>query len=185
MFIVIEGGDGVGKSTTVDLLSKRLSAESYHTPPKAYMSKRDEIDKNASPVEHYEFYREGVFEASKEIRSLVKNGKNVVCDRYFLSTYTYHRVMGVDAKKEDFDGILRPDLTVILSVDHSIQIDRIIERGMSEGDKRMLEKQIEITAAFYRDVLELELPFLIIDTGLFRPEQVVDIIESTVKLLKN
>ena len=41
----------------------------------------------------YHFYRDGIYDASNEIQSILKEGGKVVSDRYWLSTYTYHQVM--------------------------------------------------------------------------------------------
>ena len=182
MFLVLEGGDGTGKSTLRDVLAQRLGSIPYSTPPKAYLKARTNVDKSASAEEHYRFYRDGIYDASKEIEEMLKNGSSVVSDRYWLSTYTYHRIMGVDVSADDFTSVLAPDLTIILALSHSMQIERMAQRGMSAGDHRMIEKQQEIAAAFYRDALELNLPFIVIDTK-FSPESCADIVEAAVKAI--
>lgn len=176
MFIAVEGGDGVGKTTLCSILSKKLNAISYRTPPKKYWTFRTEIDKNATVEERYRFYRDGIHDASDEIILMLKNGDKIVCDRYWLGVYTYHQVMGMLVPKEDFKSIIVPTLTVILSLNHEVQIERMLHRGLSVGDRRMLDKQKDITAAYYLNALEFNIPFILIDTQKFLPEMCSEIV---------
>ena len=172
MLIALEGADGCGKTTLCVVLAKRLGAIVYSTPPKKYLQMRERVDKSASAEEHYQFYRDGIHDASDELGMMLKNGGKVISDRYWLTTYTYHQVMGVTVSKNDFTSIIQPDLTVILS----LNIERILHRGMSVGDRRVLDKQREIAQAFYQNALELNIPFVVIDTQRFSPKQCTDIV---------
>lgn len=170
MFIALEGADGTGKSTLCAILAEKLGAVSYATPPKKYLQLRMTVDKDASADEHYRFYRDGIYDASDEIDTLLKNGSSVVSDRYWLTTYTYHQVMGVLVSVDDFRGIVKPTLTIILSLSHNVQITRMLRRGMSIGDRRLLDKQRMIAATFYQNALEFDIPFVVVDTQRFSPE---------------
>ncbi len=176
MFLVLEGADGTGKTTLCGVLAERLEAIPYATPPKKYMELRTRVDKNASADEHYRFYRDSIYDASREIGKILKNNGKVVSDRYWLTTYTYHQVMGVSVSKNDFALIIQPTLTVILTLNHEVQIERILRRGMSVGDRRVLDKQLEIAGAFYQNVLELNIPFIVIDTQRFSPARCADMV---------
>ena len=176
MFLVLEGADGCGKTTLCATLAKRLGAKAYATPPKKYSKLREQVDKNASPDEHYRFYRDSVLEASEEIEILLKDNDKVVCDRYWLTTYTYHQVMGVKVSKDDFQSIAVPTLTVILALNHDVQIGRMLRRGMSVGDRRVLDKQQEIATAFCQNAVEFNIPFVLIDTQRFSPEACTEIV---------
>ncbi|KKQ21261.1 MAG: hypothetical protein US33_C0006G0011 [Parcubacteria group bacterium GW2011_GWC1_36_9] len=176
MFVALEGADGTGKTTLCDVLAEKLKATPYATPPKKYMKLRTQIDKDASADEHYRFYRDGVYDASQEIDKLLKNNGRVVCDRYWLTTYTYHQVMGVKVSKDDFQSVIVPTLTIILALDHEVQIDRILRRGASVGDHRVFYKQKEIATAFLQNALEFNIPFVLLDTQRFSPEACVELI---------
>lgn len=176
MFIALEGCDGTGKSTLCTILSEKLNATRYATPPKKYLMFRERVDKDASADEHYKFYRDGIYDASDDIQSILTAGGNVVSDRYWLSTYTYHQVMGVDVSVDDFRSVVAPTLTVILSLNKNIQIGRMLHRGMSAGDRRMLAQQEELAVAFYRNATEFNLPFIVIDTQKFSPDACARII---------
>ena len=176
MFLVLEGADGTGKTTLCGVLAKRLNATPYMTPPKKYMELRTRVDKDAPADEHYRFYRDGVYDASQEIDTLLKNNGNVVCDRYWLTTYTYHQIMGAQVSKNDFALIIQPTLTVILTLNYEVQIERMLRRGMSAGDRRVLNKQREIADAFFQNALKLNIPFIIIDTQCFSPVRCADMV---------
>ena len=178
MFIVIEGIDYSGKSTASKLLAKQADFTLYKTPPKNISSKRDEIDAKASPIDHYRFYLDGIYTASKEIWELLALGKNVICDRYWLTTYVYHVVMGVSVNINDFSNIIQPDLTVLLLVSNNIQAKRFLERGMSTGDRRMINRQLDLAREYKRALTKFEIPQLIISTDYDCPAEVADKIQA-------
>lgn len=181
MFVALEGADGCGKTTLCTVLSERIGATAYATPPKKYLQMRERVDKSASAEEHYRFYRDGIYDASDEIGAMLRDGSKVVSDRYWLTTYVYHHVMGVPVSKSDFMSIAQPDLTVVLALNHDVQIERMLRRGMSVGDRRVLDKQQEIARAFYQITLELGIPFIIIDTQRFSPNRCADIVVAALK----
>lgn len=181
MFIALEGADGCGKTTLCKLLSERMGGFAYSTPPQKYLNRRESIDRNSSNEDHYNFYRNGIYDASEEIKLLLMNGSIIISDRYWLTTYTYHQVMGANVSREDFLTIIQPDLTILLTLNGEVQTQRILSRGISAGDCRMLKNQAELAQAFYKNSLEFNIPFLVIDTQRFSPEACVDIVLSSIK----
>jgi dTMP kinase/UMP-CMP kinase 2 len=177
MFLAIEGRDCTGK-TTVSKLFNNLGFVSYKTPPKSISAKRDAIDANATPIDHYHFYLNGIQIASREIEQLLSVGKNVVVDRYWLSTYVYHVVMGLVVKIDDFSDIVKPDLTVLLTVSNGIQAKRFIERGMSIGDRRMINRQAELDSEYKKAVKKFVTPRMIISTDDSSPMDIFCKIKS-------
>lgn len=156
MFVVLEGIDGVGKSTVTRLVAELLGFVAYATPPKGYMERRREIDLNGSPEQKFNFFREGVVVASEEIKNLLGDGKSVICDRYWMTTYVYHKVIGVTVTEEDFASILQPDLTVLLTASPEHQLQRLIERGMSINDTQMVPRNLQLRRE-YDDLFSKEL----------------------------
>jgi thymidylate kinase len=102
------------------VLAERLGAKVYTTPPKKYLQMRERVDKSASPEEHYRFYRDGIYDSHDEIVALLRNGGKVISDRYWLTTYTYHQVMGVAVSRDDFASVIQPNLTVILTLNYKV-----------------------------------------------------------------
>jgi thymidylate kinase len=178
LFISIEGIDCSGKSTISRLLVKKTDSVLYKTPPKGFILERDEVDAKASPIDHYRFYLNGIHAASKEIWEILASGKNVICDRYWLTTYVYHTVMGVSVNVDDFSNITHPDLTVVLLVSKDIQTKRFLERGMSIGDKRMINLQSNLAREYKRALSKFKIPQLIINTDYDFPAEVAEKIQA-------
>ena len=88
--------------------------------------------------------------------------------------------MGVKVLREDFTSVVIPTLTVILSLNKDIQAKRILCRGISTGDKRLLNQQQELSTAFYQNALEFNISFVIIDTQNFSPEACAEIVIKAV-----
>jgi len=59
-FIVVEGPDGVGKSSLVTSLAERLDYLSLKTPPEEFRKLRSHFDgQNADPMSRFLFYASG------------------------------------------------------------------------------------------------------------------------------
>ncbi len=174
MFIVFEGVDAVGKTTVARLLANRLGGGTYYaTPPSSFLAERERVDLSASPDDHYRFYLHGIHQASREIWALLASGKTVVGDRYWASTYVYHEVMGAAVAERDFDHIVLPDLTVLLSVTSEEQALRFEQRGMSAGDRRMFNDQVQLARAFRKFFTIRPTRLVAIDTTYLAPAEVV------------
>ena len=144
MFVVLEGIDGVGKSTVTRLVADALGFVPYATPPKEYMKRRREIDLNGSPEQKFDFFREGVQVASREIQDLLTDGQSVICDRYWMTTFVYHRVIGVAVEESMFSNMLQPDLTILMVASPEHQLQRLIGRGMSINDTQMVPRNLQL-----------------------------------------
>jgi thymidylate kinase len=86
--IVIEGLDGIGKSTAAIALSKRLNGMYLNTPPKEMQSFRSYFDALDS-TSRKAFYMVGNFLAGNKMEEMVNEGKIIVMDRYYASTMSY------------------------------------------------------------------------------------------------
>lgn len=143
-FIVIEGIDGSGKSTQSRKIAQRLESKGsdiYHTfeptdgPIGTLIRKmlQGTLDTDhrtiaslfaADRTDHLVNKRYG-------IRQKIDQGKIVICDRYYFSSYAYHAqyidmewVIHANALNAQ---ILRPDVTLFVDVDPEICFDRIIQ----------------------------------------------------------
>jgi dTMP kinase len=86
--IVLEGLDGVGKSTVAEQLAICLHARCLQTPPGIIKDFRGYFDSQDVPTRNA-YYMIGNFLAGREFLKLVKEGESVVVDRYYASTIAY------------------------------------------------------------------------------------------------
>jgi dTMP kinase len=147
--VVFEGAEGVGKSTQVDLLLRRLKeagigAVSFREPGgtavgdrirEILLSPGNEI---APASEALLFMASRAELCEREIAPAIAEGKVVVLDRFFLSTYAY-QIAGRGLPEEDVRGAnklatggLVPDLTVILDYPVRSGLERASGRGSSD-----------------------------------------------------
>lgn len=85
-FIVVEGVDGVGKTTFVKHLAARLGASQYKSPGGVFAQARAVVDTaGLAGLERYHFFRSATQSDSAAIALLLRDGP-VVCDRYIDST---------------------------------------------------------------------------------------------------
>lgn len=171
LFVVLEGFDGCGKSTTAAMLARRIGGVVYSTPPSPYAVVRDDIDRNASFVERTLFYAAAVARASSEIERLLENS-HVICDRYLGSTVAYHEPVWPMARMLNDLPLLQPDLTVLLSARESTREERVRVRDDNPParwcDAADVRSQIEANLQ--------QLPGLPIDTTRRSAGEVVEII---------
>lgn len=151
-FIVFEGGDGVGKSTQIDLLVSRLlqagkTVVKTREPGEGAFGKRirnillDTATGEISPrAEALLFCADRAEHVDAVIRPALRQGNVVVCDRYIDSTFAYQGA-GRQTPLEGLETVawwaadgLRPDLTVLLDMDPEVAIS-----GIEEPDRMELE----------------------------------------------
>lgn len=165
VFITIEGGEGVGKSTQARLLAERLRAagstvirtrEPGGTPvgdriralvldPEAHMSP-------ATELLLYEASRAEL--VSAVIEPALARGETVVCDRFFDSTTAYQSYgRGLDADiicalNATATGGLRPDVTVYLALALEDAMPRATHGGADRLEAESLEFHAKVIAGF-------------------------------------
>ncbi len=164
-FVSIEGPDSAGKTTIANKLDKLEGTVSYKTPPDGF-NEKEFFDKEASVESRYLYYLAGLVESSREIEELVEE-KNVVADRYDLSTLFYHQAMieepeyqslveGPEELEEilgNFD-IMYPDKTYILIAEEDELRKRIDKRHDSLDSGSLTDKNIEENDGFRSSIIE-------------------------------
>jgi len=156
-FIVIEGLDGSGQSTQVKLLSEFLIKNGHNVVSTKEPTKDSEAGKNirdvinksceVSPSKLQELFAEDRKEhLANVIVPALKDGKTVISDRYFFSSFAYGAASGADM--EDLIGLnqdfLMPDFTVILRVKPEVCMERIGKRGESQTLFEQREKLAKV-----------------------------------------
>ena len=147
LFISFEGGEGVGKSTQINLLKKFLSKKSYKvtstrepggTKEGEYIRKflvsgvKNAWDSYSEALIFNALRREHI---NKLINPAIQNNEIILCDRYLDSTIVYQGLVGKIDEQQLFNlhdtycyG-LYPDLTLFLHLNPMIGLDRTNKRN--------------------------------------------------------
>lgn len=143
LFIALEGIDGSGKSTQVKLLAQYLKSKGH----KVYTT----FEPTDSPIgkiirDIFNHKMEGdqkviaaLFAADRLNHLLhsengmlkkLSEGYTVITDRYYLSSYAYHSVHGIDmdwiiAANAMSADLLRPDINIYIDISPEVSMERI------------------------------------------------------------
>ena len=141
IFIVIEGIDGTGKSTQVQLL-----AEWFATQGRTVLTSREPTDGpwgkklrdsaasgRLAPAEELEYFLKDRRQHVEEvIAPALEAGKVVILDRYYFSTMAYQGARGFDPaeiRRRNEEFAPPPDLLLILDLEVAAAHQRIGSRG--------------------------------------------------------
>jgi dTMP kinase len=169
LLIVFEGTDGTGKSTQLQLLdaflrkrnlpvitTKEPTDGQYGQQIRKLYSNRTQFSREDELELFLADRREHV---NEQILPALKNGKIILCDRYFLSTAAYQGVLGFDPeevlKRNSFAP--DPDLALLFQLPVQKGIERIISgRGEKPNDFEQFEN-LKKTAAIFA---QLDRPYI-------------------------
>jgi len=144
LFITVEGMDGTGKTTQIELLSKYLKGKGYailvtQEPGGTRIGKqirdilKDKINTELLPLTEMLLFMSARYQHLQEVVSpALQEGEVVISSRYIDSTYAYQgygeglSLMHIQRVEEMVieDG-LYPDLTIILDLPSKIAMRRI------------------------------------------------------------
>lgn len=163
-FLTLEGGEGVGKSTNLELVVARIEAAGHRvvttrepggTPlaeeiRKLILAVREE--RVAGLTELLLIFAARAQHLDRVIRPALAAGRWVVCDRFTDATYAYQGAGRglptgqIAALEELVHGDLQPDLTIYLDVPVSVGRSRIEDRAHDR-----LEREAEAFHQAVRD----------------------------------
>lgn len=164
VFITIEGADGAGKSTQIELLRKYFEGNSIPV----LITKEPTMTTNAGKrIRRILFGEEEAINAENfqglytedrkehlesEIIPALKEDKIVLCDRYFFSTFAY-AMLGMNDIESIVDlnkSFINPDLAITILAEPKICIDRLKGRGAELDFFEKIEKIEKIDKAYRR-----------------------------------
>jgi dTMP kinase len=152
-FIVLEGGDGSGKTTQARSLHSELRHMGYKVHSTAEPSRstlgrliRRSVlhGKKTSPeVEALLFAADRFLHLESEILPAIADGKIVVCDRYMYASFAYQGAQGIDLRwlREINRFAVKPDLAIYLDVPAETGMSRI-RRKKSVLEKLELQRHV-------------------------------------------
>jgi len=179
-FIVLEGIDGVGKTTVARLLADQLDAEYVSTPTNPFSQIRLSIENMREINVRFHYYLCAVICSAPAIRKLLVQ-KPVVCDRYIASTIAYHRAMEVEMNHIDLQNlpIVAPSHAFLLVANDETRKKRIADREVPSAHDYVLERDHSLLKRVELEFYRLDLS--IIDTSNSTPCEVVTRILNQMK----
>jgi thymidylate kinase len=156
-FLVIEGCNGVGKSTMVEYLSARLGASTFHYPPEFVSFRRElHLDESVASLPRVVYYLAATLHLSDLVRAQLTKS-HVVCDRYLASPLS---LMIAEAALEETEVsrllepflsyLCIPDLTFLLTAEHAVASARINKRARQSGKLTPVARRMIESEEFFR-----------------------------------
>jgi len=157
-FVVFEGLDGSGQSTETDVLTAYLKQKDIDVLATKEPTKESEAGKrirkildekeNIAPLELQKLFAEDrAWHLQNVITPALKQGKTVISDRYFFSSFAFGASDGIE-KKELYKmnrEFLMPDIVFFLDAGPKICLGRIEVRG---GKKKLFEKKEKLEKVY-------------------------------------
>jgi dTMP kinase len=170
-FVALEGMDGSGKGTQIKKLKKRLEAEGYAVYRTAepndsptgdlihqIMIGRIRTTNDVIAALYAADRLDHIQNDTNGILKFLRQGINVLTDRYYFSSYAYQSVdVPMDWVIEANSlaaKLLRPDLTIFIDVDPHVTMERIeknrLTRELFEETDRLMATRARYMEAFER-----------------------------------
>lgn len=197
-FIVIEGGEGVGKTTVIDGLKKDFSESDNYVftrePGATALGKKlrelllnqDEFGQMDSTAELLIFAADRMEHVSKTVAPACAEGKTVVCDRFAPSTFAYQiRASGAGEKKEKFFHdvhlpifeVAKPDYYILLDLPIEKSFERMKEAGkvLDSIELRGEEFHRQVRSGMKEYIEASGVPFVVVNADQSREDLLAEI----------
>lgn len=129
--IVVEGVDGVGKTTLAKRIADEFKFFYLYTPQPPLASIRREIEALRSYRSRFFYYLASIIAVQDMIDEKLEKGISVIIDRYVYSTFIMHKYLGVNVSCVEMEQlpIRWPDIGILLTADTAIRESRRNTRG--------------------------------------------------------
>ncbi|MEU5402117.1 dTMP kinase [Streptomyces sp. NPDC005963] len=197
LLVAVEGPGGVGKSTVTAAVAGLLAEQGVPV-----LATREPTDTPLGDLARHgtDEYRgmalaclvaAGRYQHAEEIQPALDRGKVVVCDRYIASSLALQCMDGVD---RDFiwllnEGVIQPDLTVMLTAPPEVLAERLATRGALhsrfevEDDTRLIELGYFIEAGRY--LRDRGAPVLAVEATIPPSEAARPVVAAITRLMKD
>lgn len=148
MFIVIEGGDASGKTTLINGLQQQVlsglgtlssaNTSFLKSPTGPFDNVWKDIIKTSSPLTRFYLFRAIAQNDIETAKTLMKNGRHVILERYFLSTEAFNWALDEQNNIQDsamrsenhinYSGLIKPDLGFFLDVSDKEREQRLQQK---------------------------------------------------------
>jgi dTMP kinase len=199
--VVLEGGEGAGKSTHAKFVRERLAAGGRvvvltREPGGSPLAEavRELVLRNwpegvDGATELLLMFAARAAHLHALIRPALAAGQDVVCDRFVDATYAYQGA-GRGLREKDIDllagfvlGRLRPDLVIVLDIDPDTGAQRVKGRGASnrfDAEARAFQRRVR--KAYLRRARREPRRYAVIDAGRAREAVEADIARALERL---
>lgn len=181
LFITFEGVDGAGKTTLAEMVTRELQYKYLNAIPDLLNPILPEISKTKSPLVTFNYFSLCNSYRSCEIKELLLN-KGVIIDRYFFSTFSYHRLMLGDSVDDALklyqnaeSNFLLPDIIIFVTASKDVIHQRISKRENGENKKQWygdkISLSLDIVSSYKITLDKMQIPYFHIDTSDKTPEE--------------
>ena len=194
-FVVVEGMNGVGKSTLVSTLNAKLIENGYESKSTrlptdlirnstlyrdfVLENKKYNVDFEALQLLHI---ADRVQHSQKYISPLLKQGKIVLCDRYIYSTLVtmcIYNSVPFDWFFEIANRILKPDLTIVLDCSIRVCLERLSLRK-NRRKTVILNDELQQGLELYKEIA-LSNGDTLLNTERLASEKITDMVFEQIK----
>ncbi|MDR1499020.1 MAG: deoxynucleoside kinase [Rickettsiales bacterium] len=201
MFIVIEGGNASGKSTTVGKLLDVMNRNKFRgketvflkTPTEPFDSMWQQIERDDIDVlTKYYFFRAIIQNESNKTMKLLNDGYNVVLEAYLYETEAFDIALaalgGVDKSRIlrhfNYTDLLKPDIVFFLDIPYEERQRRIKIRAQNKKIPFWEEDDFQkVYNEAYREIAKRE-GFYTIDTSKNTADVTVNVILDEIEKIK-
>ncbi|MBU3676228.1 MAG: dTMP kinase [Chitinophagaceae bacterium] len=172
LFIVLEGIDGSGKSTQARLLEDRLLAlglQCHRTfePTdnkigrliRSVIRQEEKLNPETLAALFVADRLDHILDANYGMKAQLAQGRHVVCDRYYFSSYAYHSLdvpmQWVIQSNSLCAELLKPDIIFFIDVDPALSMQRIAN-NREQNDLFETQAQLEKIRANYLKAIALK-----------------------------